>query len=211
MKLELPLSYEDITIAQLLKHGTRDLTDIEKIKIYANLSYNDVKTMPMKLIQEGAKHIDSILACPTTKHHKIIEVAGKKYGFIPNWEEFTTGEYIDSEEYTKSIELNAHKLMAVMYRPITKRYGDTYEIEPYKGTRDADKFKQVSASYLNGMLVFFWTTRRELAINSVRSLESQMSKMMTKKPLQGSGVGITQLFNLLKRTFLKLTRSQRSQ
>ena len=70
MKLELPLSYEDITIGQLLKHGTRELTDIEKVQVYAGISFDEVKTMPIKLIQEGARHIDSILSCPTTKHHK---------------------------------------------------------------------------------------------------------------------------------------------
>ena len=210
MKLELPLSYEDITIGQLLKHGTRELTDIEKVQVYAGISFDEVKTMPIKLIQEGARHIDSILSCPTTKHHKVIKVKGVDYGFIPNWEDFTTGEYIDSEEYTKNIERYAHKLMAVMYRPITKRYGDAYEIEPYKGTRDADKFKDVSASYLNGMLVFFWTTRRELAINSVRSLDKEM-RAMTRKALQESGDGITPSSSWLKRTFSRLKRSHTNQ
>ena len=209
MKLELPLNYEDITIAQLLKHGTRELSDIEKVQIYASLSFDEVKNLPIKLIQEGARHIDSILACPTTKHHKIIEIEGREYGFIPNWEEFTTGEYIDAEEYTKSIERNAHKLMAIMYRPITRKVGDKYEIEPYKGTSEANKFKDVSASYLNGMLVFFWTIRRELAITSVRSLEKEMRKL--KKQSQVSGVGITHSSSWLKRTFLKLKRSRKNQ
>ena len=209
MKLELPLNYEDITISQLLKHGTRELSDIEKVQIYASLSFEDVKGLPIKLIQEGARHIDSILSCPTTKHHKVIEIEGKEYGFIPNWEEFTTGEYIDAEEYTKSIERNAHKLMAVMYRPITRKMGEKYEIEPYKGTSEANKFKEVSASYLNGMLVFFWTTRRELAITSVRSLEREMRKL--KKQSQASGDGITRSSSWLKRTFSKLKLSPRNQ
>ena len=209
MKLELPLNYEDITISQLLKHGTRELSDIEKVQIYASLSFEDVKGVPITLIQEGARHIDPILACPTTKHHKVIEIEGKEYGFIPNWEEFTTGEYIDAEEYTKSIERNAHKLMAVMYRPITRKMGDKYEIEPYKGPSEANKFKEVSASYLNGMLVFFWTTRRELAITSVRSLEKEMRKL--KKQSQASGDGITRSSSWLKRTFSKLKRSRRNQ
>lgn len=209
MKLELPLNYEDITISQLLKHGTRELSDIEKVQIYASLSFEDVKGLPIKLIQEGARHIDSILSCPTTKHHKVIEVEGKEYGFIPNWEEFTTGEYIDAEEYTKSIERNAHKLMAIMYRPITRKMGEKYEIEPYKGTSEANKFKEVSASYLNGMLVFFWTTRRELAITSVRSLEKEMRKL--RKQSQASGDGITRSSSWLKRTFSKLKLSRRNQ
>lgn len=209
MKLELPLNYEDITISQLLKHGTRELSDIEKVQIYASLSFEDVKGLPIKLIQEGARHIDSILSCPTTKHHKVIEIEGKEYGFIPNWEEFTTGEYIDAEEYTKSIERNAHKLMAIMYRPITRKMGEKYEIEPYKGTSEANKFKEVSASYLNGMLVFFWTTRRELAITSVRSLEKEMRKL--RKQSQASGDGITRSSSWLKRTFSKLKRSPRNQ
>jgi len=210
MRLELPLNYEDITIDQLLKHGTRELSDIEKVQIYAGITYDEIQNLPIKLIQEGARHIDSTLACPTTKHHKIIKVKGVEYGFIPDWSEFTTGEYVDSEEYTKSIERNAHKLMAIMYRPITRKFGDKYEIKPYEGTRDAEKFREVSASYLNGMLVFFWNIRRELAVNSVRSLDKQMREMR-RKQFQASGDGITQSFSWLKRTFSKLKRSRKNQ
>lgn len=66
------------------------------------------------------------------KLKKIIILDNVEYGFHPNLEEITLGEYADIETYMKNgIEDNLPKLMSVLYRPITEKSGTNYSIKAY--------------------------------------------------------------------------------
>lgn len=80
---------------------------------------------------------------------------GIEYGFIPNLEELTTGEFIDLDTYQKDKE-NYHRMLSILYRPIVKSYGDLYKIEEYKGTQNAKIMLEVSCEILLGSLNFFF-------------------------------------------------------
>jgi hypothetical protein len=61
------------------------------------------------------------------------EYKGIKYGFVPNLDDLTTGEFIDIETYQKEPK-DTYKVLSVLYRPITKEgQGNRYLIAPYKG------------------------------------------------------------------------------
>jgi len=164
------------------------LSDIPK-KIIKELSINDVAAIMKKLalLQESANN----------KLKKIITLDGVEYGFHPNLEEITLGEYADIETYMKDgIENNLHKLMSVLYRPITEKHGNNYSIEAY-GISDtrirAEKFKKMKAENVNSSLVFFWNFVKELSIILPQYLMEQ-SKMILNKiqenNLQRNGVGL---------------------
>lgn len=205
MKLELPLTFADITIEQVMKHGERQVSDFELLLIYSDHSAEYLKTLPYQLIEKGARHIETILTNPQRVHHNIIEVDGKLYGFIPDWSEFTTGEYIDMEEWSKDLTANATKVMHLLYRPITRQYKDKYEIEKYNGSAGHKDFAKVSAQEFYGALLFFSTTRKELAFNLAQSLAKE-TLLLLKKQSPPSGVGITLWYNLRKATYSRFRR-----
>tara|TARA_X000001382_G_C3095421_1_gene154920 strand:- start:108 stop:707 length:600 start_codon:yes stop_codon:yes gene_type:complete len=163
------------------------LSDIPK-KIIKELSINDVAAIMKKLaiLQESANN----------KLKKIIKVNNIEYGFHPNLEEITLGEYADIETYMKNgIEDNLPKLMSVLYRPITEKSGKNYSIEAY-GISDsrmrAEKFKDMKAENVNSSLVFFWTFVKELSIILQQYLMQQNQMILNKMQennLQKSGVG----------------------
>ena len=70
---------------------------------------------------------------------KKVEWNGKKYGFIPNLSEITTGEYIDIEQHCKEGEKNLHKIMSILYRPIVKETKNRYSIKHYKPSEDLEE------------------------------------------------------------------------
>ena len=164
------------------------LSDIPK-KIIKELSINDVAAIMTKLakLQEQANN----------KLKKIIKLDGVEYGFHPNLEEITLGEYADIETYMKNgLEDNLTKLMAVLYRPITEKDGKNYSIEAY-GLSDsrmrAEKFKNMKAENVNSSLVFFWTFVKELSIILPQYLMEQSKMILNKiqvKNLQKSGDGL---------------------
>jgi len=130
------------------------------------------------------------------KLKKIIKIDEIEYGFHPNLEEITLGEYADIETYMKNgLEDNLTKLMAVLYRPITEKDGKNYSIEAY-GLSDsrmrAEKFNKMKAENVNSSLVFFWTFVKELSIILPQYLMEQSKVILNKiqgKNLQKSGDG----------------------
>jgi len=132
-----------------------------------------------------------------TKLKTIIKVNDIEYGFHPNLEEITLGEYADLETYLKDgIENNITKIMAVLYRPIIEKEGDNYSIEAY-GTSDlrmrAEKLKKMKAIDVNNSLVFFWTFVKELLKTLQQYLMEQNQKILNKVQMNNlptDGVGL---------------------
>jgi hypothetical protein len=85
------------------------------------------------------------------------ELDGVEYGFIPNLDNITTGEWIDIEQYQKDIN-NADKLVSIFYRPIKRslRFWDKdyYSIKDYQGTNN--KLRQAPLEVYLGAMVFFY-------------------------------------------------------
>jgi hypothetical protein len=56
---------------------------------------------------------------------------GVEYGFIPNLDDMSFGEYVDLDTYLGDWQ-NIHRAMAVLYRPIREKRGERYNIVPYE-------------------------------------------------------------------------------
>jgi hypothetical protein len=209
MKLEVPHTFDDITLRMIQRHGDREIEPIEKVQIYTGISTEDINKMPYQLIQKGAEHIDMLLANPLKRFQKVIEVDGVLHGFIPDWSKFTTGEYIDMESRCKNLLLNAQHIMAIVYRPISRQFKDTYTIEPYEGTTGkSDKFADISASHFYGTLLFFSITRKEYMNHSLKSLVEVVRENQLKPNSAKNGRGITSFRHWRKKILRKSIKSQ---
>jgi len=118
---------------------------------------------------------------------------GVEYGFIPSLEDMSVGEFVDIEEYSKG-EIQLHKLLAILYRPITKKYGKMYDIEPYESaSKTSDIMKNVSYKIGVGALLFFSLLKehllRDLAIYT-KNQEMKVKTLQKKAVLQENSVGI---------------------
>ena len=157
----------------------------------------------------AVNHINQLFEQQPTFRHTIT-IAGQKFGFIPNMEEMSIGEYIDIENYLKDVQ-DWHKFMAVCYRPITVNVKDTYEIEEYDGSEKyADLMKHASFGDAYAVVLFFWSLAKDLLDVTMNSLGEE-SKTMTEESGQdsdASGDGIKASTILQARTYLDLMLSQ---
>lgn len=169
MELRLPAHYADLTLRHLMALES-DTDPVKRVSAVTGVPYDKLRTMPRVLITEADAHLTTLLQKEQAQHKPIIELGGVTYGFIPNWEDFSTGEWIDMEDYTKDFWRNAHKAMSVLYRPIDRRWGDKYTIAPYTAKEDAEAFLEMPAPLVSGALLFFWTTERELLTTLQSSL-----------------------------------------
>lgn len=139
-------------------------------------------------------------------------LGGVEFGFIPNLEKMSFGEYIDLENYiTKWDTMN--NAMAVMYRPIKeKNKKGEYTIEPYEGSITyAEVMKAAPLNVVLGAQVFFWTLGRELLKGTMNFLEEQLLTipeeiLADKLNLTKDGGGINQFMRSLKGNLDTLTK-----
>lgn len=177
------MKLSDITVEQFIKITQIEETfkedetkmSVEIAKLF--FTNNDLKVKDLKEFSDKLK-----LALESEPRFiQRFEHNGIEYGFIPNLEELTTGEYIDLDNYQRNKE-TYHKMLSILYRPIVKSYGKLYQIEKYEGTKYENEMKNVSCEILLGSLQFFFHLLKIMHQDSLTYSQVMMIKMM-KKPL----------------------------
>lgn len=87
------------------------------------------------------------------------EIDGVRYGFIPDLNYITTGEFVDLDELQKDTEKNIHLMAAILWRPIIDEDDDDWFIESHttKGfQKRADLFlEKLPITHIWGAVLFF--------------------------------------------------------
>jgi len=206
MELKLPHRWSDLSLGELQVMMTTE-NPLEKISICSKQSVDKLRGMPKKLIDAASEHLDGLLTQETARHEKVLEIDGKRFGFIPNWDEFTAGEWIDIEAYLEDFWANAHKIMALLYREVTYEIGEKYEVKKYTAKEDPTIFEEVPADLVSGMLLFFWTTRNRLLHDMKSSLLEVAGKAIQSAR---NGDGTTSSLPSQEKTSSRWTRLRNS-
>ena len=208
IKLTIPETLSEITLEQFQKYYklTKDnehseFVNQKTIEIFCNIELKEVAKINYHSVNEILNHFNSLFQS-RLKHIETFKLNGITFGFEPNLDKITTGVYVDAESYLQDIE-TLHKAMAVLYRPITSKSKNMYEIEPYESSEMyQDIMKQAPLDVALGMQVFFYDLGKELLIAMNRYL--QQGKLITeqeKQLLEKSGVGINQFTQQLREIF----------
>lgn len=170
MIVKIPESIEDINLKQFQRYNDilpmrgDNLNEFEKIKIeiFTNLSVEDINNMPFKDFRQVLDMIDTALS-KTVEFKPIFQLEDVEFGFIPNLDKITLGEFRDLSNYGTDIK-DMHRMMAVLFRPILEKdLVGNYSVIPYEGTdRYAKIMQYMPLSIVNGALVFFSSLANEL-------------------------------------------------
>lgn len=187
MELTIPTKLSEIPLYQMVEYnslGEMSASDktMKALSIFLNVSEKELAKFPLAVVNKAISHVQNILN-ETPDFHKQFTHKGIKYGFIPNLDDITTGEFIDIENYQKN-PADMWKLLSVLYRPITKEgQGHRYLIETYKGNVN-EQLKDVPSDVAYGALVFFCNLGIDLLTYTLKSLrmatEAQMNKDLVK-------------------------------
>ena len=125
------------------------------------------------------------------------------YGFHPELDDLTLGEYIDLDTYIGDWE-NIEKAMAVLYRPITSKLKGKYAIAEYKVGEDA-KILDMPMDAVLSSIFFLWNLGLDLSKAMMSYLDKEETEALTQFLIsQPNGAGITQFTDLLKGTLQDL-------
>lgn len=208
---EIPLkSYQEF-MKVVEKSNDEEFIGQKTIEIFCGLKMKDVVKVKWSDVKSLTLHLNEIFKAKP-KFQATFKIDNTEFGFIPNLEDMTFGEYIDLESNISSVE-TFHKAMAVMYRPITKKVKDRYEIFEYTGTDEfSEVMKYAPMNVVLGATLFFSTLGSDLVQHTLTSLEMEIQKnpkIMTlakERNLINDGDGTIQSMRFLKETLQSLMK-----
>ena len=208
---EIPLkSYQEF-MKVVEKSNDDEFIGQKTIEIFCGLKMKDVVKVKWSDVKSLTLHLNEIFKAKP-KFQATFKIKDMEFGFIPNLEDMTFGEYIDLESNISNVE-TFHKAMAVMYRPITKKVKDRYEIFEYKGTDEfSEVMKYAPLNVVLGATVFFSTLGSDLVQHTLTSLETEIKKnpkIMTlakERNLINDGDGTIQSMRFLRETLQSLMK-----
>lgn len=184
------------------------------LRLFCDLEHDEVMRIDTLVVNAIVGHILGLLDIPDNTpliQRFFMEIQGEKveFGFIPNLEKMSFGEFIDLDKYIGDIN-NAHKAMAVLYRPIKKKWKDTYDILDYKGSDEySEVLKDMPAVVAESAMVFFYRLGKKLpkyildySLNQLTGVQTQAQR----QPSEQDGVGTYQFMLSHKEVHLKLMK-----
>jgi len=218
MKLELnvPTHLSEIKLHQYQKflkiakeNEESEFLHQKMVQIFCGIDLKDVASIKHKDVTA----ITSNLGLLFNNNHKFIprfKMGGIEFGFIPNLDDMTQGEYIDLDSYITDWD-EMHKAMAVLFRPISKIKGHRYQIDEYEGSSAyADAMKNAPLDVVLGAVVFFYHLGNELLTSTLTYLEEnqQVTSILNKHNLENGGDGIALSMHSLKEMLEDLMKFQ---
>ena len=177
-KIKLSLDYNTITVKQYVDFLNNEGNDIGQVSAIMGQSKDFVRQLTPEDIDKVINGFRDVIATPMANHqHK-----WNGYGFIPDINKISFGEWLDLDTNCKDFPKNLPKLLSILYRPITSEIGTKYKIEQYTADHlsNAKDFESMTLSVANGALLFFSTIESELVTTSLSYLESQIQTNLTK-------------------------------
>ena len=181
-------SWEDVTLEkwlQLIDFETGSKTEEaeETIAALSNIPKQLVKELALSDVAVIMNKIATLQQKQGTKLKRIIEIDGIEYGFHPDLDSITLGEYADLETFLKNgMEKNLAEICAVLYRPIKEKKNDIYIIDAYDGDirLRTEEMKKMSAQQVQSALVFFYNFAKELSAILPSFLMERLKEMQTQ-------------------------------
>jgi len=205
LNITIPTDLSEITLRQY-KHFLKiqksqddeNFLSAKIIEIFCKVKLEDV----MQIKFNDSEYIVNTLTEMFEQKPNLVtkfKLNNKEYGFHPQLDDLTLGEYIDLDTFIGDWE-NIEKAMAVLYRPVVNKLKDKYTIEEYKVGKDAEILDMPMDAVLSSIF-FLWNLGIDLSKTMMNYLDKEETQALTQfLNSQPNGDGITQFTVLLKET-----------
>jgi len=204
IEINVPTSLNEITLEQYQRYlkateETPDgsLLDAKIIEIFCGIPVSESYKLKMSSVQAIVDIlVDMLNEKPT--HINRFSLDGVQYGFIPDLDEMSLGEYVDLDGNASDWQ-KMHIAMNVLYRPIKIKKGTKYSIQEYTA-EGPDKMKDMPLGVAIGSLFFFYKLGLELSSHTILSSVNQQEMETIQEQLtsERSGDGTHQFIASLE-------------
>jgi hypothetical protein len=209
LKVVVPTDLSEITLDQYQRFarldGDEEFLTHKMLEVFCNVPLDKLPNVKFKSLSGVVNRLNGMFKQKPSLQHTF-KIGSTEFGFIPNLEDITFGEYVDLDNYMQEVQ-NMHKTMAVLYRPITQRAGKRYDIEPYESAEKySETMKSATMDVVLGATLFFYRLGADLLNATIHSLENPQMSSHLKHSSEASGDGTIPSITSLKEMSLDLMR-----
>ena len=186
VNLRIPTSLNEITLGQYQEFAKLDGTledthdtaiQLKIVEIFCKVPEIVVRNMKATDIAEVCEIINTMF---NTNHQLInkFSLGGVDYGFIPELDDMTFGEYMDLDTFIGDND-NLHRAVNVLFRPIEHKRGTRYTIKEYDADI-SDNAKDFPLDVVLGAIVFFYSLGKDLSMVMLNSLDTKNEKALAQ-------------------------------
>ena len=203
VKISVPNDLSEIKLSQYQKflkaqeeNKDENFLATKMIEIFCHIDNKQAFQMKLKDVNSITRTISDMFEQKPQLINRFT-MNGVEYGFIPNLDEMSLGEYVDLDTYISKWD-EMEKAMAVLYRPIQNKYKHKYSIEDYTA-QGQEVYKDTPMNVVFGSMFFFYRLGMDLSkimtyyFQDKQELHSQESNSLVK-----SGDGINQFMHSLR-------------
>ena len=203
IEINVPSSLSEITLGQYQKflkiaenNPDGNFLNAKMIEIFCGIPLSDSYKLKMSSVTAILDILNEMLS-QTPQHVERFKMNGVEYGFIPDLDEMSLGEYIDLDNNASKWE-QMHVAMNVLYRPIKTSKVGKYNIKEYD-VKFPEVMKDMPLDAAIGSLFFFYNLGMELSKHTILYLDNQAEMEVIQEQLtsQQNGVGINQFMDSL--------------
>jgi len=197
INIEIPTKLSDITLGQYkrflnIQKQTEEshFLNAKAIEIFCDIELKNVMRLKMSDFDKITNKIN-LLFEQKPKLVQRFKIDSVEYGFHPQLDELTLGEYIDVDTYIADWE-NMEKTMNVLYRPIENKLKDRYSIKEYNVDTSANLLAMPMDAVLSSIF-FLWNLGIDLSKTILNYSELGVEMNLTHQQiLAENGDGISQ-------------------
>ena len=197
INIEIPTKLSDITLGQYkrflnIQKQTEEshFLNAKAIEIFCDIELKNVMRLKMADFDKITNKIN-LLFEQKPKLVQRFKIDSVEYGFHPQLDELTLGEYIDVDTFIADWE-NMEKAMNVLYRQIENKLKDRYSIKEY----NVDTSNNLLAMPMDAVLssiFFLWNLGIDLSKTILNYSElGEETNLMHQQILAENGDGISQ-------------------
>ena len=182
--INVPTELNEITLKQYQKFlkvqdskQNNTFLQTKMIEIFCNVKMQDALNIKLS----DADRIASLISKMFEQKPDLVKsfwLNNVEYGFVPDLDEITLGEYIDLDTYMSEWE-NIQIAMNVLYRPIKQKLGEKYLIEEYDPDTK-DKLINMPMDAVFGSIIFFYRLGIELSKTMMNYLENEEGNLQVQ-------------------------------
>jgi len=200
MKIEInvPTSLSEVTLGQYQKflkiaedNPEGNFLNAKMIEIFCGIPLSDSYKLKMSSVTAIIDILNELLS-QTPKRVEQFTMNSVQYGFIPDLDEMSLGEYVDLDGSASDWN-NMHIAMNVLYRKIKIKKSGKYNIVDYN-VENPEKMKDMPLDAAIGSLFFFYNLGMELSKHTILSSNNQVEMEAYQEQLisETNGDGISQ-------------------
>ena len=167
IEINVPTSLNEITLEQYQKFlkaseetPEGSFLDAKMIEIFCGIPLSDSYKLKMSSVQAIVDILTDMLN-QKPAHIDKFSLDGVQYGFIPDLDEMSLGEYVDLDGNASDWQ-KMHVAMNVLYRPVITSKKGKYNIKEYTAD-DPEKMKDMPLGVALSSLFFFYNLGLELS------------------------------------------------